>query len=250
MRISNDEVLSTNTASRSRGAICPRFAIKFRCPPIRGRRECRAPDAPDSRVCRGSGSRHTRCQVTPESPGIPRAMVLTVSFALSPVTGLSCHRRPRKLLSANLTPASGRQDHTTSPSASRIARQARSLRPPHPAPRFVTLRNAPLWDGTARVIKVIWVFGKSEYFCKEGWTEGLINCPGDLPVGSDQSEPTLVMAGLDPANHVSLTAGEGRRGCPAIADKVYAVRGTQAAMAGHDGFSRTTWSATPPSAST
>ena len=40
-----------------------------------GRRECRAPDAPDSRVCNGSGSRHTRCQVTPESPGIPHAMV-------------------------------------------------------------------------------------------------------------------------------------------------------------------------------
>ena len=57
-------------------------------------------------------------QVTPESPGIPRAMVLTASFALSPVTGLSCHRHQRKLLLANLTPASGRQDHTTSPSAS------------------------------------------------------------------------------------------------------------------------------------
>jgi hypothetical protein len=33
--------------------------------------------------------------VTPETPGIPRAMVLTVSFALSSVTGLSCHRRRR-----------------------------------------------------------------------------------------------------------------------------------------------------------
>ena len=31
--------------------------------------------------------------VTPETPGIPRAMVLTVSFELSPVTGLVCHRR-------------------------------------------------------------------------------------------------------------------------------------------------------------
>ena len=31
--------------------------------------------------------------VTPETPGIPRAMVLTVSSALSPVTGLVCHRR-------------------------------------------------------------------------------------------------------------------------------------------------------------
>jgi hypothetical protein len=35
--------------------------------------------------------------VTPESPDIPRAMVLTVSFALSPVTGLVCHRRQRNL---------------------------------------------------------------------------------------------------------------------------------------------------------
>jgi hypothetical protein len=33
--------------------------------------------------------------VTPGSPGIPRAMVLTVSFVLSPVTGLVCHRRLR-----------------------------------------------------------------------------------------------------------------------------------------------------------
>src|SRR5436190_17831937 len=30
--------------------------------------------------------------VTPETPGIPRAMVLTVSFVLFPVTGLVCHR--------------------------------------------------------------------------------------------------------------------------------------------------------------
>jgi hypothetical protein len=34
-------------------------------------------------------------QVTPASPGIPYAMVLTVSFALSLVTGLVCHHRLR-----------------------------------------------------------------------------------------------------------------------------------------------------------
>ena len=43
----------------------------------------------------------------------------TVSFVLSPVTGLVCHRRLRKLPLADLTPASGRQDHTTSPSTGR-----------------------------------------------------------------------------------------------------------------------------------
>ena len=54
-------------------------------------------------------------------------MVLTASFVLSPVIGLFCHRRPADMvLSApgradlpplDLTPASRRQDHTTSPSA-------------------------------------------------------------------------------------------------------------------------------------
>jgi hypothetical protein len=64
---------------------------------------------------------------TPESPGIPARNGFTTYFALSPVTGLFCHRRPRTnvlpkpgradITSANLTPASGRQDHTTSPYA-------------------------------------------------------------------------------------------------------------------------------------
>ena len=36
--------------------------------------------------------------VTPETPGIPRAMVLTAYSALSRVTGLSCHPRRRSCL--------------------------------------------------------------------------------------------------------------------------------------------------------
>src|SRR3984893_1261592 len=56
-------------------------------------------------------------QVTPESPGIPRAMVLRL---------ISCSpRRPGflatvalRVFSQDLMPASGHQDHTTSPSAS------------------------------------------------------------------------------------------------------------------------------------
>src|SRR5664280_1064744 len=42
----------------------------------------------------------------------------TAYNALSPATGLSCHCHRRKLVSTNLMPASGHQDHTTSPSAS------------------------------------------------------------------------------------------------------------------------------------
>ncbi|HVX79147.1 MAG TPA: hypothetical protein VHB49_23670, partial [Bradyrhizobium sp.] len=54
-------------------------------------------------------------------------MVLTVSFALFPVIGLCCHRHQRNAqatlltqcagIVADLTPASRRQNHTTSPSA-------------------------------------------------------------------------------------------------------------------------------------
>src|ERR1700730_16864646 len=40
--------------------LAPEFCLKFRPSEIRGRRECRAPDAPDSRVCNGSGRTHTR----------------------------------------------------------------------------------------------------------------------------------------------------------------------------------------------
>jgi hypothetical protein len=101
---------------------------------------------------------------TPESPGIFARNGFTTYVALSPVTGLFCHRHPRsKVLSlpgwanrtsTNLTPASGRQDHTILPSASNISRQragdrsqvpknppcdpiARKTlpRPPHPTPR-------------------------------------------------------------------------------------------------------------------
>jgi hypothetical protein len=31
--------------------------------------------------------------------------------------------------------------------------------------------------------RLICDFGKSEYFCEQGWTPGKMNCPVDLPVG-------------------------------------------------------------------
>jgi hypothetical protein len=52
--------------------------------------------------------------------GLPCAVVLTVSFALSPVIGffVTVAGVDSASINANLTPASRRQDHTTSPSAS------------------------------------------------------------------------------------------------------------------------------------
>src|SRR5438874_7882445 len=56
------------------------------------------PDAQCARSLACKIKKHTSIvtTVTPGSPGIPRAMVLTVSFVLFPVTGLVCHRRQRK----------------------------------------------------------------------------------------------------------------------------------------------------------
>src|SRR5438477_722329 len=59
----------------------------------KGRRECRARDAPAASHAKIKKHTSIITTVTPKTPGIPRAMVLTVSFALSPVTGLCCHCR-------------------------------------------------------------------------------------------------------------------------------------------------------------
>jgi hypothetical protein len=107
---------------------------------------------PRSRVQKCTKQTHTSIQVQRRQSGIPCAMVLTAYFVLSPATGLSCHRRPRKSPSANLTPASGRQDHTTSPSASSAL--VRSTIRVHriPPPTSVTIAKRPsVWDGMARI---------------------------------------------------------------------------------------------------
>ena len=69
--------------------------VLFKVPPssYRGSRECRTLDASAaSRVEKNTRVSHHGHAGT---PGTPRAMVLTVSFALSRVTGLGCHPRRR-----------------------------------------------------------------------------------------------------------------------------------------------------------
>jgi hypothetical protein len=86
----------------------------------RGRREDRVRAAPAVSCANLHKGMRTRAyRFSGEHPAFP-ARWFTAYSALSLVTGLSCHHRPREvLLPTNLTPASGRQDHTASPSASR-----------------------------------------------------------------------------------------------------------------------------------
>src|SRR3984893_7630732 len=92
-------------------------------------------------------------------------MVLTVSCALSPATGLSCHRRPREaLLLRNLTPASGRQDHTPSPSASApFVRSASASTASCPA--SVTISSRPSVGQDGKSYSLICISEKQKYFC-------------------------------------------------------------------------------------
>src|SRR5436190_7785246 len=86
----------SNMAPHSRGAMRPRFC-KNRSPrKTEGVGNAGCPMHPQPRV-RMVSEAHERShhRFTGLFPAFPHAMVLTVSFALSPVTRLFCHRRPR-----------------------------------------------------------------------------------------------------------------------------------------------------------
>ena len=85
--------------------------------------------------------------VTPDSPGIPRAMVLTVSFVISSVIGLYCHRHRWncfRQLDASVE-ASGPHDFAVRLSA---VRQQHLGVHRIPRPTSVTIAKRPsVWDG-------------------------------------------------------------------------------------------------------
>jgi hypothetical protein len=93
----------------------------------------------------------------------------TVSFALSQVTGLFCHLDWRKSF-ANVTPASGRQDHTTSPSVSMPFVKGISTSIASRS-AFVTIASRPsVWSGTRLLMPLILASAKAEYFSLIYWT--------------------------------------------------------------------------------
>jgi hypothetical protein len=100
-------------------------------------------------VCNMHKKRTRAYRFSGGNPAFP-AQWVTAYSALSPVTGLSCHRHPREvLLPVNLTPASGRQDHTASPSA-RVTLVSRNSRVHRIPPRVRDDRDPPLSSGETR----------------------------------------------------------------------------------------------------
>ena len=118
--------------------IRPSFAIKIlpsnrraQCYPKRGAGNAGRPMRPIAACAMIVIERTRVSQVTPESPGTPRTMVYGL-YAISPVTGLSCHRRPqetcKKLASQELDAsvgASGPRDFAVRRQPSPVKRAAR-----------------------------------------------------------------------------------------------------------------------------
>src|SRR5438046_4505671 len=104
----------------------------------RGRRESRVPTAPAVSCAKMhivGAHEHTG---SAETARLSPRNGFTAYIALSPVSGLFCHRHPAKNFPQGLAPASRRQDHTTSPYAlafsSGVKKRLTPKRPSHPRP--------------------------------------------------------------------------------------------------------------------
>src|SRR5579872_2402298 len=116
----------------SRNANCAQVGCVLS--PNRGRRECRAPQCTRSLACENKKHDELVTTVTPETPGIPRAMVLTVSFVLFLVSRAFLPPSPagcRRKLDASV---GALEPHDFAVSLARRSSKA-PKRPPHPVPR-------------------------------------------------------------------------------------------------------------------
>jgi hypothetical protein len=166
---------------RSRGAKRPSCAGT--CP-----RKQRARGRPGARCTRGlmckmHKAKRTRAyRFSGGSPAFPAQWFYGLFRAL-PGDRLSCHRRSPRSVSflGNLTPASGRQDHTTSPSAS--VHSSRALpRPPHPQPYVRDDRETPLLRaGMARAGSADLPDGESGIFFTRGMDRKSARRANQLP---------------------------------------------------------------------
>ena len=91
--------------------LCTTFAPKI------GRREDRVRAAPAVSRAKVAKKRTRAYRFSGSSPAFPAQRFYGLFRALPGETGLLSPSPPRSLLLRNLTPAIGRQDHTTSPSA-------------------------------------------------------------------------------------------------------------------------------------
>jgi len=119
-----------------------------------------------------------------ETPGIPARNGFNGFLRTLPGDRAFLSPSPlRSLLLTSLTPASRRQDHTTSPSALALfVKSAAASIASRPNVRDDGQRPSLRGQDSGRY-KVICVFGKPEYFCKRGWTGYRQTAPLICPSG-------------------------------------------------------------------
>ena len=141
----------------------PPSPCKYRPTENRGRRECRMLDAPVASYAKVESIRvsHHRFAET-----FRHSLRDGFNGFLRALSGDRAFLSPSPAdYSTDLTPASRRQDHTTSPSAIIATRQLATPHPSHPVPNVRDDREAPLLrDGMARNMDLIWVKREEQYF--------------------------------------------------------------------------------------
>jgi hypothetical protein len=141
-----------DTASRSRGWSCPSFALKFPCPlQSEGAGNAGRPMRPIAACAEIVELRTRVSQVTPESPGIPHAMVLRI---IRDLPGDRAFLPPSPLRTASQeldasVGASGPRDFSVRVRRRRLQHHPR---PPHPAASVRDVAQRPSkWGGTGSV---------------------------------------------------------------------------------------------------
>ena len=159
---------------------------EIRVPQNRGRRECRALSRTRSLVCEMKNAyERSHHRQAGSNPAFPARMVLTVSFVLSPVIGLSCHchlAETSAKLDASVE-ASGPHDFAVRDCT---VRRSRNPRPSHPAPNVRDDRDTPLlWARDGRACKDDLPVGARGNIFDEGDGQRLTRSRSDLPVGQN-----------------------------------------------------------------
>ena len=103
----------------------------------------------------------------PDDPAFPHAMVLTVSFVISPVIGLVCHRRFACAKLDASVEASGPHDFAVrvQPRSSAVPNSVHRI-----PPRARDDRERPFVGRDGAIRKVFCVWGETKYFRERDWT--------------------------------------------------------------------------------
>ena len=128
------------------------------------------PEAPVAPCAKGR--KHTGVVTTgsPGHPAFPARWCYGLLRALPGDRACLPPSLPRSLLLENLTPASGRQDHTTSPSASALFVKSASASTAFRPNVRDDGQRPPYGHGTETNTQMICLGRKADYFSPRGWT--------------------------------------------------------------------------------